>query len=700
MKRYSLNALKISIIYFSISFLWILLSDKTIILFINDIQTLNDIQTIKGWFFISLTSIVIYYLVNTFFKQEHTYKSSLEESCYLLSESQKIANLGSWELDLLTNRLSWSDQIYVIFGVKPQEFEASYEGFLSYVHPEDRDKVNEAYTNAIKNKNDYFVEHRIILSNGEIRYVEEKCVHKYNKENEIIKSIGTVHDITDKKLLEIGKHEQLVINTQIYEDLFVLSKSIILVINPKNGDILNANNSAIDFYGYDKPSLLSLNISDINQIPQQDIKDKINITLTKDDASHYFNFIHTLKSKEKRNVKVYSNQTMYAGKKVLLATIVDVTEEVDVKNKLVHVENEFNNIFEYANVGLLTRDINGIVLNINYKLVKLLGYDSKDEIIGNSCEGFSSNYHNINKEDLFGKITNGVIDNFSTDLVLQKKDGSYIDVFVTTNTYEVEKGVTYILTSLIDITQMKNKDTLLAQQAKKAAMGEMIENIAHQWRQPLTVISVAATNIKFKTELGTLNDEILDETMDYIENVVLQLSQTITDFRDFFKPNKKPKEFYIHDTFDKTFKLLISQFKTSNIYIIKNIDKVFLTGLENELIQVLINILNNARDELLIKDIKRKVIIIDVVNKDLHIEIFIKDNAGGISEHIINKVFKAHFTTKENSEGTGIGLYMSKIIIEEHMKGTLRVKNSELSYEGEKYKGANFIITIPKNISM
>ncbi|MCI5120472.1 MAG: PAS domain S-box protein [Candidatus Electrothrix sp. AUS4] len=134
---------------------------------------------------------------------------ALAKANMMLNEAQKIAKIGHWELELQSNTLSWSDEIYRIFGLTPQEFKASYEAFLDSIHPDDRDFVDKSYTASIKKKKPYDIEHRIVLKNGEIKWVREICTTEYDKENEPIRSIGTVHDITDKKIAA-EQREQLI----------------------------------------------------------------------------------------------------------------------------------------------------------------------------------------------------------------------------------------------------------------------------------------------------------------------------------------------------------------------------------------------------------------------------------------------------------------------------------------------------------
>merc|ERR1711879_991506 len=153
-----------------------------------------------------------------------------------------------------------------------------------------------------------------------------------------------------------------------------------------------------------------------------------------------------------------------------------------------------------------------------------------------------------------------------------------------------------------EVQKTIEKDKLLIQQSKLATMGEMIGNISHQWRQPLSAISTAATGTKLQKEMDVLDTKDLLRAMDLINDSAQYLSQTIEDFRNFFNPNKSIEKFYIHDTIDKTSKLICSRFKDHRIEIIEDIQNFEILERENELLQVLINILKNARDELVKKE--------------------------------------------------------------------------------------------------
>lgn len=247
--------------------------------------------------------------------------------------------------------------------------------------------------------------------------------------------------------------------------------------------------------------------------------------------------------------------------------------------------------------------------------------------------------------------------------------------------------------------ELDNKQAILYQQSKMAAMGEMIGNIAHQWRQPLSIITTATSGMVLQKQMGVLTDEFFFEASNRINASSQYLSQTIDDFRNFFIPNKEKSKVNLIEIFKKTLDLISAQFSSKDIKIIKNIEGVEFESYENELIQALINILNNSRDELIKKDDER-FIFVDAFEKDNFINITIKDNAGGVIKENLDKIFEPYFTTKYKSQGTGIGLYMTEEIITKHLNGTICVENVEFTYDEKEYFGAEFTIKIDLNTNL
>ncbi len=239
------------------------------------------------------------------------------------------------------------------------------------------------------------------------------------------------------------------------------------------------------------------------------------------------------------------------------------------------------------------------------------------------------------------------------------------------------------------------REALLLQQSRLAAMGEMIGNIAHQWRQPLSVITTTASGMKLIKELGITDDNKSEiEKLSGIINSSNYLSKTIDDFRNFFKKDKEKDYFDVKQKVEDSLQLVKDTFDFHFIKIEKNYttDKKAY-GISNEYSQALLNILSNAKDAIVLNQIKEPKIKIYFFEKDNYVCLKIEDNAGGIKSNVIKKIFDPYFTTKHKSQGTGIGLYMSKVIIEQNMHGKLEVENSKV--------GAVFTISLPiseKNI--
>jgi two-component system, NtrC family, C4-dicarboxylate transport sensor histidine kinase DctB len=247
-----------------------------------------------------------------------------------------------------------------------------------------------------------------------------------------------------------------------------------------------------------------------------------------------------------------------------------------------------------------------------------------------------------------------------------------------------------------EILKNDEKNRILFQQNKMAAMGEMIENIAHQWRQPLSVITTVASSLKLKKEYDILSDEEYNQDLNHIVETANYLSNTIDDFRYYFSPNKDKNLFNTKGLINRCLNIVNIDFSNKHIKIVQNVEELTMFNFENELLQVMINILNNSKDELIkIEDEQDRVVFINLYKEQNELIIKIKDSAGGIPKEIIDRVFEPYFTTKHKSKGTGIGLYMCEEIITKHIKGKIKVSNEEYIYEDKNYIGALFEISIP-----
>jgi len=227
------------------------------------------------------------------------------------------------------------------------------------------------------------------------------------------------------------------------------------------------------------------------------------------------------------------------------------------------------------------------------------------------------------------------------------------------------------------VEQLRLKDQMLLQQSRMAAMGEMLGNIAHQWRQPLNLVGLKVQEIGLSCKLGAFSEELLDVNVKKAMEILHHLSKTIDDLRTLSAPDKMKVAFLVNEVIAKTVSLIGGSLKDLEITLETEIEgELRIEGFPNEYAQVLLNILMNSRDAFLERGIAQRRIKVCAFMEGGKSEVVISDNAGGIPEDIIGKIFDPYFTTKELGKGTGIGLFMSKTIIEKNMGGSLTVRNS------------------------
>ncbi|EDZ61325.1 multi-sensor signal transduction histidine kinase [Sulfurimonas gotlandica GD1] len=240
----------------------------------------------------------------------------------------------------------------------------------------------------------------------------------------------------------------------------------------------------------------------------------------------------------------------------------------------------------------------------------------------------------------------------------------------------------------LEIKKNQEQTSYMLQQSRLAQMGEMISMIAHQWRQPLASISAISGTLTLDLMLDNFNNKFFKERLEAISELTQHLSVTIDDFRTFFKNDKKEEVSEVKSIINESISIIGQTLKNKNINLIVNCeDQPQIKSYTNEIKQVLLNLMKNSEDILLDKKIKEPKIWINVHKTDTEIYISIEDNAGGIPKDITEQVFDPYFSTKKEKDGTGLGLYMSKIIIQEHCRGKLLVENTS--------NGALFTIVLP-----
>jgi len=375
----------------------------------------------------------------------------------------------------------------------------------------------------------------------------------------------------------------------------------------------------------------------------------------------------------------------------LVGTHTDATKEkkvssslkniVDLQHKEVVKSNAlFKTIFEQTLDGIAVLDLNSNFLLTNNSYQEMTGFSEEelkqrsilDIIVPEFKEQTIKAFKGVQDEGFYG----------SFEKSFYAKNNRKIDV-VSDLILMPEKDTILVITKDITLKnrykrEKKHQENYLIHRARLAQMGEMIGNIAHQWRQPLNSLGLIIQKISLYHNNGLLDDEKITSSIDKSMNIIESMSDTIDDFREFFKPNREKEVFSLHDAIHKSYDIINPSFNQIAILCEFNIDEdISVLGYQNEFSQVVLNILNNAKDALVKNEVKEPHIKINTVKDGDNAIIEISDNAGGIPDFAINKVFNPYFSTKGKEKGTGIGLYMSKMIIEDHMNGELKVENRD-----------------------
>ncbi len=500
-----------------------------------------------------------------------------------------------------------------------------------------------------------------------------------------------------EKEKEIAFHKKELEDKEKFQILF--DQDIFLAITLKSdGKISEINRLALQFFELEESEILYKKIWELSCWNNEDKQWLEKEILSYKKNTKLEKILYPKNQKNQIKVFDFKVTSVEVSEDIELLTLsIDITQRMEKEEKLQQAYIVFQNTHD----GIIITDKKGKIITVNRSFTKSSGY-KLDEIIGFNPNILSSGIHDKN---FYSNMWDAILSKgfWEGELINKRKDGTLYNEKLTINAvYDDDYSIKNFIGIFSDITKQKEQEKalkaqeqMLHHQAKLAAMGEMIENIAHQWRQPLSVISSAVTGMQLQRELNISdpNDEI--KSLILINQSAQYLSKTIDDFRNFLKTDKIKSDVDIKDIIERSLGLLSSKLKNRDITIIKNLEEISVLGIENELLQVIMNLISNSKDALEDKHIDKKMIFIDVFKEGLDAIILIKDNAGGINKDIISRIFEPYFTTKHKSQGTGIGLYMSEEIIKNHMEGTISCTNTTYTYDSNKYTGAMFKITLP-----
>lgn len=498
--------------------------------------------------------------------------------------------------------------------------------------------------------------------------------------NIILRNEVKKREFLEKKLIENEKELKLIFDNAQIGLLFETKDRKIKKVNQKFLEIFGMENESnligqgVDRFHVSKESYEKFGKKYINNLKDEN---KLNIEY---------------QVKRKDGTLIWCELSGRLFNEGILWVMNDISKRKELQEQLKESEIKYKTLFKSNRAIELIIDPNtSKIVDCNDKAQKYYGCTYEELTSMGIYDINTLSKEEIKKEMALAKSEQRDFFNFKHKLC----NGQIRDVEVFSGPLKVE-GKDYLYSIIFDVTKQKQQEKMLYHQAKVAAVGEMLSNIAHQWRQPLTIITTDVSSLEIDLEL---KDEIPKErilkTINNVLNQSLYLSKTLDDFRHFFDGDTKIREnIDIKLIIERLNSITNDLFKKDSVQIVSNLESSIISINENLIIQAMLNIYNNAKDAIVLNnnDLESRYFFIDLKNEKDKTVLRFKDTGYGIDEKILDKIFEPYFTTKHKSVGTGIGLYMTNQIITKQLGGDISIKNIEYEFDNKKLKGAEFTI--------
>jgi len=529
----------------------------------------------------------------------------------------------------------------------------------------------------------YFIYRQILLKKMMQREIDFKT-----------KELQNVNVVLEEKILKrTAEQNQL---------LSLFSKGDVSLFRWKNDDHRNieyASDNTKYIFGFTKEEFLNENIKYINIIHKDDVfrvRSEAANALEKN-LDFFRHEPYRVITKDLKTIWVMDNILIIKdseGKAThFLGYISDITEMKNNELEIRAMKDRFQLAIDGSNDGLWDWNTNTDEIYFSSRLTTMLGY--KDGEIVHNLSALQEIMHPDDIEEVFKNVEkhlSGKSKVFEHVHRMKHKNGSWVWILSRGKAlFDFSGEATRMVGFNTDISRNKELEEnlqqlveekttenikqgeVLQQQSKLAAMGEMIGAIAHQWRQPLNVLSINIQNLEDDYEEDLIDEKFLHEFIEKNTKTINFMSRTIDDFRNFFRVDKEKTVFSVKSAVESSLSMQLAQLEHHSIVLSLSGDDFEVNGYESEFLQVILNLVNNAKDALLDANVDEPKIDIFLSDK----RVFVKDNAGGIPKGIINRIFEPYFTTKEQGKGTGMGLYVSKMIIEDNIGAVLKVSNED-----------------------
>lgn len=614
----------------------------------------------------------------------------LAESRDLLAKSQTIAKVGSWELDRANNRFRWSDETHRIFGLPAGQFDGTCQAFLQCVHPDDRAEVDAAYRRSIDEKRDgYGIEHRIVRPDtGEIRIVYQKCEHQRNAAGVVVRSIGFVQDITERKQSEAALRQ----SEALFRNLFQKHAAIKLLIDSADGRILDANEAAAAFYGWPQDELCRMKISDIIPLPLEQVKAAVEHALTRRQAR--LEFRNRRADGSVREVATYLSE-FESGERVLWHSIIhDITDRKRAEAVLRESEARFRQLAETIHEVFWMRDA-----ATNQLLYVSPAYEA---IWGRTCPSLHQNLaewfeavHPADRERLQRAWdTRRTSGGYDEEYRILRPDGAVRWIHDKAFPVYDEAGATRRVVGVAeDVTERKELQAQLLRSQRLEAIGTLAGGIAHDFNNALAPIlmGVELLRVQYPEE---------DKILKTIQSCAQRGADMIRQLLSFAKGAEGARVAVNLNHVVKDLQRIAESTFPKNIRTVVTCDPhlPFVLGDPTQLHQVLLNLCVNARDAMP----NGGTLTLETLRENLdaasakaipgappghYVVLRVQDTGHGIPPEILDRIFEPFFTTKGARQGTGLGLATVQSITNGH-GGFLHV-------ESKPGSGSTFSVYLP-----
>lgn len=548
--------------------------------------------------------------------------------------------------------------------------------------------------------------------------------------------------IEAKQYVKQIEYDLSMMNTNLYQS-YISKQMSYLVLSAKNSQSIKSSLDTLDSIGYDTSKIyhsyldlfkLSVQASSLfienNELEALKVLDMVRTDY--EDISFFLQqIILELDSSQEDIIDKINILIFVSSLFLILIVSFNIKYFIQIYKELLEYTKKIQDravLLDSIADGVYGVDKDGNCMFINQTALEMLGFSADEVLLKNQHELFHHHkpsgehydvsecpiYNTVNdrkirkceevfikKDGTFFPVSLTVAPTSDGDAVAVFRDISFIKEYELNLELEVENKTKELHTLNINLEEKvvqeveknRQKDVLLQHQSRLAAIGEMMGNIAHQWRQPLSAITSSVSGLKLKHEYGILEPQDIIEANDCVMHNAEFLSHTIDNFRNFFRKDQPKRKFFVIDAINDTISIIKASYDSHFIKIDTKLDaSIYYYGSDNLLSQVILNILANSKDAFIQNNIENKRVSIFLIEENNNIKITITDNAGGISEDIKDKIFDPYFTTKHQSQGTGLGLYMSSQIIHNHFHG----KIFEQNIENEESFGASFVIEFPQ----